>query len=78
MIIDTNKASGWIKTHLKISVPIATGFLSWWSAMRWQAAIDHNYTALCMFYFAVAAASGVVTLIMTVCHFRQLGFFDNE
>lgn len=74
MIIDTDKVSGWAKTHAKICIPMATGLLSWYAAVRWQAAIDHKETALMVFYFAVSATSGITTAVLTIIHFINTGF----
>ena len=78
MIIDTDKATDWIKKHSRISVPAATGILSWYAATRWQAAMDHHLDGLMMFYFGVSAASGIVTIVLVVCHLLKLGFFESE
>ena len=76
MTIDTDQVTGWIKKHLAICVPIACGLLSWYAATRWQAAIDHNQTALEIFYFSLAAVSGVGSAILTFDHINRLGFFE--
>lgn len=76
MIIDTNNLSKWVATHLKISVPIATGFLSWFAAMRWQAAIQNHTIALSVYYFCVSAVSGIFTVVLVILHFIKIGFFD--
>lgn len=78
MMIDTKDVSSWVKTHLAISVPAATGALSWFAAMRWQAALDHNQIALCIFYFSICAVSGVATTILTFVHLNKLGCFGED
>lgn len=78
MVIDTDQVTTWAKTHLAIVAPVATGLLSWYAAMRWQAAIDHNQTALMIFYFCISAVSGVVTAILTCLHIKRLGFFNES
>jgi hypothetical protein len=75
MVIDTKEVTSWAKLHLAIVVPVACGLLSWYAAVRWQAAIDHNQTALEIFYFALSAVSGVTAAILTYSHLDRLGFF---
>ncbi len=76
MMIDTDKLTGWAKTHLTLVVPAATGALAWFAAMRWQAACDHNQTALMIFYFCICAVSGVTTACLTLAYLNKLGLFE--
>lgn len=76
MIIDTDKAAGWARKHLVICVPIATTFLSWFAAIRWETAIKQNEQALMIFYFAICAVSGVVSAVLVIQHLIRLGLFD--
>lgn len=76
MIIDTGKITTWAERHLRICLPVATGLLSWFAAMRWQAALDSGKFALEIFYFFVSAVSGIVTAILAIVHFARLGFFE--
>lgn len=75
MIIDTDNAAKWIKTHSRICIPIATGFLSWFAAVRWQAAINQSQTGLMVFYFFASASNGVITVYMICVYFIKLELF---
>lgn len=76
MVIDTKEVTSWIKTHLAICVPIACGLLSWYAAVRWQAAIVHAEAALMVFYFFVSAIAGIAAAILAFAHLNRLGFFE--
>jgi hypothetical protein len=77
MVIDTKDVSSWVRLHLSIAVPVACGLLSWYAATRWQAAIDHNQTALETFYFSMTAVNGVSSTILYIRHLVKLGFFGD-
>ena len=77
MIIDTDKVSNWAMTHLSLVIPAATGFLSWFAAGRWQAALTACQTALVVFYFCIAAVSGVVTALLVIGYLNKIGAFDS-
>ncbi len=72
MIIDTDKATNWVKNHTVIVVPIGLGFLSWYAATRWQVAIYHNETAMMVFYFFVSALTGVASAISAGAYLASL------
>lgn len=76
MIIDTDKITGWAGTHVKVCVPLACGLLSWYAAMRWQAALDHNSFALEVFYFFVSASSGITSIGSTIWYLLEIGIFQ--
>lgn len=78
MMIDTDKITDWAKTHLTLVIPAATGALSWFSAMRWQAAIDHNQIALTMFYFCICAVSGITTAVLVLGYLNRIGCFGDS
>lgn len=76
MTIDTKDVTTWVTKHLALCIPVACGVFAWYAACRWQAACDKNQIALMIFYFSVSAASGIVSLIMTIAHLNRLGFFN--
>ena len=79
MIIDTDKISGWVKIHSRICIPVATGFLSWFAATRWQVAYrDPNGVPLDVFYFCVSASSGIFTVMLVVFHITKFGWFNDD
>lgn len=77
MVIDTKEVTSWAKLHLTVVVPVACGLVSWFAATRWQVALDHNQVALIVFYFFIAAVSGVTAAILTILHLGKLGFFGS-
>jgi len=78
MTIDTDRVAAWLKTHLAICVPIACAAISWFAALRWQAACDKTQVALMIFYFSICAVSGITAACLTLAHINRLGFFNTE